>query len=194
MKIEAKITIVLLLLFLTPLPVMAAGLPWLDHRAPFDFVFSNHIDTHQQTQILPDGTLQGYLYVVFTGEKTDDGIPYAEHDNCNERDVSCQIGWEIRGIPGAAVFLTHVMGDHPLWAVPRSEIPMPGSYTHFHWTGLPEHAGDIPYSDELISGYFLQLTARDTFIFRHGDEEIPVVNGEDNSTHINIISATTVLP
>lgn len=179
---------------LSSFPVMAGGVAWRDHQAPFDFLFSNHLDTHQQAQVLPDGTLLGFLYISFTGETNSDGIPYAEHKNCNEYGAECQVGWEVRGIPGVATFVTHVMGDHPLWAVPRSDIPMPGGYTHFHWLGGPEHAENIQASDALVSGYFLQLTAKDTFIFRHGNEEILVTNGMDNSTHLNIISAEIILP
>jgi len=194
MKTIPMLIILSVVALLSATPVRAGGLPWLDHQAPFDFLFSNHFDTHQQSQELPDGTLLGYLYIAFTGERDSDGIPYAEHKNCNQDGVKCQVGWEIRGIPGAATLVTHVKGEHPLWAVPRNRIPMPGGYTHFHWTGLPEQSEDIPYSDEPVAGYFIQLTAKDTFIFKHGNEEILVVNGEDNSTHINIISDGIALP
>ena len=189
MKTIIRTTILFCGILLSSFPAMAGGLAWRDHKAPFDFLFSNHLDTHQQTQMLPDGTLLGYLYISFTGETNSDGIPYAEHKNCYQEGVSCSVGWEIRGLPGTATFVTHNSGEHPLWAVARSDIPMPGGYTHFHWLGMPEHAKDISYGDDPVAGYFLQLTAKDTFIFKHGGEKILVVNGMDNSTHINIISA-----
>jgi hypothetical protein len=103
--------------------VFADGLPWRNHAKPFDFLFGGHIDTHQQTKVLPDGTLFGNLYITFTGETDEDGIPIAEHRDCNDEGVVCRVGWEIKGIPGSAVFFTHQAGDHPIWEVERSGIP-----------------------------------------------------------------------
>ena len=54
--------------FMSQATVLAEGLPWLDQQYPYDFIFGNHIDTHQQTMVLPDGTLQWVLYIEFTGE------------------------------------------------------------------------------------------------------------------------------
>lgn len=169
----------------------AEGLPWKDHEAPFDFMFENHIDSHQQIQVLPDGSLFGYLYITFTGEKNADGVPIAEHKNCNDEGVDCSVGWEIRGVPGHATFLSHQMGDHPVWQVSRSHIPVPGAYTHFHWLGFPDHAHDLPITGEPVSGYFIQLTGKDTFVFKHGNDEVLVTNGLDNATHINIVSGAS---
>lgn len=42
-------------------------------------------------------------------------------------------------------------------------------------------------------GYFLELTAKNTFVFRHGDEEILVTPGIDLATHLNIVSSFPVL-
>lgn len=168
--------------------VFAGNLPWRNHANPFDFLFENHIDTHQQTQMLPDGTLFGYLYITFTGETDENGIPIAEHRNCENEGVVCRVGWELKGIPGSAVFFTHQTGDYPVWEVERTEIPQPGAYTHFHWQGPPQKAHDLVLTGEAMNGYFLQLTARDTFVFRHGDYEVLVTNGLDNATHLNIAS------
>jgi hypothetical protein len=38
-------------------------------------------------------------------------------------------------------------------------------------------------------GYFLELTAKDTFVFKHGNEEILVTPGLDLATHLNIVSS-----
>lgn len=131
------------------------------HDEPFDFLFGNHIDTHQETRLTIDKAtglpkrLFGKFYVIFTGE-TDSvsGLPIArhprglseEHDERCGISVDCTVGWIMRGIPGAAKFLYHSGvndNDHPVWMVNRAEeasapspgmvIPQPGSYTHFHW-------------------------------------------------------------
>ena len=60
--------------------------------------------------------------------------------------ISCVVGWDMDGQPGAAKFLYHdgVNGnDHPVWMVNRAEeagapapgmvIPQPGYYSHYHW-------------------------------------------------------------
>ena len=131
------------------------------HDPPFDFLFGNHIDTHQETNMKLDkdtgnaDNLFGKFYIIFTGEIDEaSGLPIAHHprglsDDHDERcgvTVDCVTGWEMRGVPGAAKFLYHsgVNGnDHPVWMVNRAEedsaptsgmvIPQPGSYTHFHW-------------------------------------------------------------
>jgi hypothetical protein len=166
----------------------ASGLPWKDHQRPFDFTFGNHIDTHQQMQVLPDGSLFGYLYISFTGESDENGIPIAQHKDCNAEGVRCSVGWEIRGLPGEATFVSHQMGDHPIWEVNRAELPTPGAYTHFHWLGWPEHAHELLPTGEPMPGYFIQLIAKDTFLFKHGNDQVLVTNGSDNATHINIVS------
>ena len=133
------------------------------HKAPYDFFFDNHLDTHQETNLTLDGTtgdpypesLLGKLYIYFTGD-TDpvSGLPIARHprgagthnEECGVDNIDCVVGWEIRGLPGAAKFISHsgVNGDdHPIWMVNRAVeafdpepgmvIPQPGSYSHFHW-------------------------------------------------------------
>ena len=168
----------------------AGGLKWRDQRAPFDFIFGNHIDTHQQTMVLPRGELFGYLYVEFTGEYTDDGYPIAKHVDCYNESAECTIGLQWRGVPGEATFAYHEMGDHPLWLVNRDQIPQPGAYSHFHWLGDPPMAMGLmegmPYE-----GYFLELKAKDTFAFKHGSDVILVTPGLDLATHLNIV---TVFP
>jgi len=119
------------------------------HKAPRDFLFDNHIDTHQETglQLAKDGTpehLSGFFYVIYTGAiDAASGLPIARHprgvamgEDCNDKATGCVVGWQIDGVPGEAKFLYHngVNGDdHPVWLVNRRDIVQPGSFTHFHW-------------------------------------------------------------
>lgn len=134
----------MLSLMLSSLAVQAAGNQQL-HENPYTFFFGNHIDTHQETKLNNDGTLKGRFYIYFTDD-TDEatGLPVARHprgaghdEECGVDPIECVVGWEILAVPGEASFLSHsgVNGDdHPVWMVgSRSEIPQPGSYTHFHW-------------------------------------------------------------
>ena len=43
-------TIFILFTVILSFNVYASSYPWRDHRRPFDFEFSNHFDTHQQSQ------------------------------------------------------------------------------------------------------------------------------------------------
>ena len=120
------------------------------HDAPYDFLFDNHIDPHQQTILRTRRggpvSLFGFFYVIFTGA-TDpvSGLPVARHprgagqnEECGVDDINCVVGWIMRGKPGVAKFLYHsgVNGeDHPVWMVNRVDIPQPRSFTHFHWIG-----------------------------------------------------------
>jgi hypothetical protein len=53
--------------------------PWREHQPPFIFVFGNEIDGQQQTRQGSDGSLDGYLYVQYTGVVTHDNLPVATH-------------------------------------------------------------------------------------------------------------------
>ena len=162
--------------------------PWRDHAEPFSFLFGNHFDSHQQTRLLNNGNLYGYLYITFTGEEVG-GIGVAEHCENSTPAEDCVVGWIMRGKPGEANFVYHD-GDHPIWLVfGRDEIPQPGAYGHFHWLGEPQSAGDLTEDDNPYAGYFLQLRAVKRFYFRHADEDILVVPGLDIATHINIVSS-----
>jgi hypothetical protein len=116
---------------------------WDDDALASDFLFGNHIDTHQQTRLRRNGKLSGVLLVYFTGEIDEaSGLPVAKHprgemhDEVCGVDLDCVVGWKLRGIKGSAKFLFHsgVNGnDHPVWLVDRTAIPQPGTYSHFHW-------------------------------------------------------------
>jgi hypothetical protein len=193
---------------------------------PFDFLFGNHIDTHQETRLNNKGELDGFFYIIFTGD-TDgaSGLPIARHprgasqnEECDVDAIVCVAGWHISGKLGEAVFLFHngVNGDdHPVWLVNRVNIPQPGSYTHFHWITNDEEAptqttdpradieGSIPdecnqqnggqletagAADEICPGWFLEIRAVRSFAFDHGGEIIPVYAGDDNATHLNLVT------
>lgn len=170
----------------------AAGYPWKNHAAPYDFLFGNDFDTHQQTRSTQAGALAGFLYVHYTGAVTSDRLPVAHHGNCGE--VACDVGWIVRGEPATAAFLYHVEGDHPVWLVDRRDLPQPGAYVHFHWLGsMPSNAGDVR------GGYLLELQAVKAFCFIHdeGGESgtcearggVVVRAGIDVATHSNIVAS-----
>lgn len=213
------------------------------HAAPFDFLFGNHIDTHIQLKLKTrkDGSakkLRGSFYIIFTDDKGEplgidlaSGLPIARHPRGTNKDhdetcgvspnIVCVVGWRMRGLPGAAKFISHngVNGDdHPIWMVNRAEeesapapgmvIPQPGSYTHFHWVTRSsidpratlvldecdkQKAGQLEDLEptavnEVCQGWFLQITARKNFAFKHGGEIIPVRKGIDNRSHLNTVT------
>jgi len=174
----------------------AAG-EWRNHAAPLDFLFDNEIDTHQQTRLTHAGGLFGFFYIKFSGQVTTDGYRIAKHVDCN-KESGCTVGWLLRGQRGTGTFLYHVMGEHPVWLVRRSDIPQPGGYSHFHWLGSAH-----PMPNESRNGYFLELTALDTFCFVHHEHaEVPtspanceghagviVTPGLDLATHLNIVAS-----
>lgn len=170
--------------------------PWREHQHPFSFVFGNAIDSHQQTRLERNGDLNGYLYVRYTGVVTQDGYRVATHVNCDTVD-DCSVGWTIQGKPASAKLVSHPMHDHPLFWIGRPDIPQPGGYAHFHWTGM---AMPMPHLE--VDGYLLELTAVNSFCFIHHGAEaaidaatcrdnggIKVDRGLDLSTHLNIVTS-----
>jgi len=146
LKNQHYVLIIAILFFSSGLSTARAG----DfHAPPRDFLFGNHIDTHQETKLKLDKTgntlsLFGFFYIIFTGATDpDSGLPIARHPRgvshnevCGVDDIKCVKGWNINGVPSEAKFLYHngVNGDdHPVWLVNRVDIPQPGSFTHFHW-------------------------------------------------------------
>jgi len=201
-------------------------LPWPSRAASInDFIFGNHIDTHQNTTLkVINGEpirLRGDFLIIFTGE-TDpaSGLPVARHPEGaaqNEEcavDVDCEVGWDIKAFPGEAKFLFHTGAngeDHPVWLVNRIQIPQPGSYTHFHWitsSSNDPRANEVPFEcnaqnagnlvtlaeDVTCPGWFLQITAVQSFAFKHGNEIVPVIRGEDNATHLNLLTNYAEVP
>ena len=108
--------------------------------------------------------------------------------------------------------------DHPVWMVNRAEeglapapgmvIPQPGYYSHFHWISKgstdpredfvspacdKSSAGaleDDPDSavNEICEGWFLQIKATQSFLFKHGGETILIRKGSDIRSHLNIVT------
>ena len=176
--------------FITNMEAEAGGHPWKDHAKPYDFIFGNHIDSHQQTKLKKNGDLFGFLYITFIGEK--DGVPVAEHCDNDTTADECEVGWIIRGkfIGGdnRPTFVYHEE-DHPTWlVVSRNDIPQPGSFSHFHWLGSPDGGGGFIQGDRR-DGYFIELQAVDEFYFRHNNEDLLVMPGIDISTHVNIVGS-----
>jgi hypothetical protein len=173
-----------------------------DHASAFSFLFGNPIDSHQQSQLLDNGEILGFLYIVFTGEVTPEGYPVAHHCNEDTPSRDCVIGWFLHGKPGQATFLYH-NADHPVWLVnSRNDILQPGSYAHFHWI-TDQSTDPRPVTDPRCNamtpeklepgstcpGYFLELRALKRFAFLHGGERILVDPGVDIATHINIVAS-----
>jgi hypothetical protein len=168
--------------------------PWRHHAAPFNFMFGNDIDTHQQTRTVTGGSLFGFFYVRFTGVVTKDRYGVATHVDCNAF-ADCTVGWILHGASTNASFLYQVPPDHPVFLVARPDIPQPGAYAHFHWLGSQPPAGTS------AEGYLLQLTAADRFCFVHHDAGVATSNrtcrenggvnvdpGIDIATHLNIVT------
>lgn len=169
--------------------------PWRAHEAPFSYRFGNEIDGHQQTRLARDGSLDGYLYIQYTGVVTKDNYAVATHTDCGTVS-DCVVGWRIDGKPSSAKLVLQPMHDHPVFLMTRSSIPQPGAYAHFHWTGMTM---PMPYLS--VSGYVLQLAAVNRFCFIHHGAEaamnaascrdnggVEVNPGLDIATHLNIVT------
>lgn len=167
--------------------------PWRDHARPYDFLFGNDFDSHQETKETRDDGLSGYLYIAFTGVTTCDGYRVATHVDCNATH-HCTVGWLMKGRPTEATLIAPDQGGHPLWSLPRTQIPQPGAYSHFHFLG------SMPMEGESAEGYLLELTSIDRFCFiHHGvDRAVPSKTCEENggirvrpgvdiATHLNIV-------
>jgi hypothetical protein len=170
--------------------------PWRNHAAPFNFLFGNEIDTHQQTRQTRERNLFGFFYIQFTGIVTKDFYRVATHVDCNAAASDCTVGWTLSGKPVQAKFLYQVDDDHPVFLVRRADIPQPGAFAHFHWLG------SMPAPGAIAEGYLLQLTAVDKFCFiHHGAESatsaktcrsnggVNVDLGIDIATHLNIVTS-----
>jgi hypothetical protein len=164
-------------------PVSAAGYPWRDHVAPFDFLFGNEIDTHQQShQVGGDSRIQGFLYIHYTGEIID-GIPVGEHTDCGAMPEACVAGWSFNGVRAEGTFIAH--DGLPLFCVDAQTVRRKRGDSHFHWLGDPAMGmGLVP--GQTYDGYLIRLVAHDTFYFRHHDDLTLVTSGIDTLSHANV--------
>lgn len=159
--------------------------PWRAHTEPFEFTFNNMIDSHQQSFIDRNDVLHGFIYIHFTGEYTEGGVPIARKTNCEIEE--CSVGWVIKGFPYQA---TLVNKGPRVWQVDPTGLPEQPGYTHFHWTGNPYKPHDLVLgSPTLYDGYLLKRVAVTTFYWvggsgggqggSGGDGETVVCGGED---------------
>ncbi len=115
MKTKLAILVSLSLLVLLGVSAVMAddgGYPWKDHASPYDFLFGNMIDSHQQSRVNPKGKLRGFIYIHYTGEFTEDGYPIAQKAHCDRE--ACDIGWSCQGNQGGS----------------RTGVPQPAHLAH----------------------------------------------------------------
>lgn len=162
--------IITIFVFLIPLSTSTAfagkldddsSYPWQSHRAPFDFQFGNMIDTHQQSKLKKE-KLQGFIYIHYTGEYTEDGIPIARKADCYNEE--CSVGWVIKGIPYTG---TLVNKGPRIWQIEPDGLPKELGYTHFHWEGGPQKPHGLTVGNS-YNGYLLKRVAVTTFYWLGG--------------------------
>jgi len=193
MKNPVLLSTAISILALPPLASATDLHAWNNHASPLTFLFGNEIDGHQQSSAQENGGLFGFLYVHFTGTITKDGHRVATHVDCGSVP-DCSVGWVMFGKARTATFLYQEMDDHPVFLIPRRDLPQPGAYSHFHRVGH-----DVQSSGP---GYILDLVAIDSFCFIHHDAEsasatktcvenkgVPVSPGIDASTHLNVVTS-----
>lgn len=144
------------------------GYSWKGHNAPFTFKFNNLIDNHQQTRLLPNGWLQGFIYIQFTGE-TIDGIPVARRVNCDDPTLDCRVGWETVGIPVQGATL--VQKGPRLWSIAEELLPPDPEFVHFHWVGGPKKPCGLVLNEVPYGGYLFKRTAVTTFYWLGGNDD-----------------------
>ena len=161
-----------------PFAVWAVGPKWNDNEHPFNFLFGNIFDTHQQSMISGNqDTLTGFFYIRYVGGDNPDGLPNAQHGTET-------VGWLLDGVPVVDAKVIDLSGQHPVWCIDPVYIPRAKGYSHFHWTGDPQSRGGLVLGEEK-DGYVLKLTAIDAFFFEHGG--YPIVPGIDYDSHHNIV-------
>jgi len=167
---KKKLSILLLVLVVSLLLVTQAtyaddpdeDYPWNNHSLPFDFLFGNMIDTHQQSKLNPQGKLHGFLYIHYTGELTADGYPIARKANCLIE--SCDVGWVINGKPITATLLQK---GPRIWLVDPADLANQDGYSHFQWVGNPTSPHGLEVG-QVYSGILLRRIAPTPFFWLGG--------------------------
>ena len=144
------------------------GFPWDKHAGKFNFLFGNLIDNHQQTRLLKNGQLQGYIYIQFTDE-TIDGIPVARRANCDDPRLDCRVGWEIKGVPIQDACL--LQKGPRIWRIAEDALPSDPEFVHFHWKGTPKKPCGLELDKEPYDGYLFKRTAVTTFYWLGGNDD-----------------------
>lgn len=175
-----------ILLLGTTTALAGSSYPWRDHAPPFDFLFGNHIDTHQQGKLTGNEDYRGFFYIKYTGTETIEGVPDATHENCANNPGNCIVGWRLKGVPVTAEYLGHPAGEHPSWCVDPTDLPKETGYSHFHWLNVSDHASGLTVGNA-YDGYLIKLTAIDTFYFEHHGGFL-VTPGLDIETHANVVT------
>ena len=71
-KIRIRLTLIYILTIFIFSPWSFTAFAAEFHEEPYDFLFDNHIDTHQETRLkLKNGepvSLNGFFYIIYTGE------------------------------------------------------------------------------------------------------------------------------
>lgn len=138
----------------------------------------------------------------------------SHNEVCGVDPIDCLVGWTFTAKQASAKFLFHagVNGDdHPVWLINRVDIPQPGAYSHFHWianqlNGTTDSRGSAISADcdknmasqletqeptainDVCDGWFIRLIAIREFVFEHGGEKITIRRGNDNSSHLNLVT------
>lgn len=143
-----------------------ADYPWRFHAGPFSFKFYNQIDSHQQSRIVDGGKLQGFLYIHYTGEYTDDGLPVAERAKCPhlENLEDCRVGWILTGVPISATLVTK---SPRIWSIDLADLPREPGYNHFQWLGEPHTPHELVIGLE-YPGMLLKRIAPEPFFWLGG--------------------------
>ena len=152
---------------------LEVGYPWRSHKGPLNFTFNNMIDSHQQSQDDNKGRLHGFIYIHFTGEHTEDGIPIARKANCEVEE--CSVGWVIKGFSYQA---TLVNKGPRIWLMDSAGLPKEPGYTHFHWYGMPQKPNGLTLNNS-YNGYLLKRVAVTTFYWLGGSGSGGGCSGDD---------------
>jgi hypothetical protein len=165
--------IVTLLLVATAVFADEGFYPWQDHAAPYDFLFGNLIDNHQQSKLAGRDMLQGFIYIQFTGEEKE-GAPVAVRADCENPELDCRVGWKFKAIPISA----ELVSTKPrVWLVDESQLPAGPQYLHFHWSGAEDDEVNNPQKPcglvigHEYDGYLMQRVAVTSFFWLGGNPE-----------------------
>jgi len=182
MKKALSVIFVFSMIVMWATPALAAGYPWGNHAAPFDFLFGNEIDSHQQSKAVGAARLQGFLYIHYTGE-TVNGVPVAEHTDCNAMPEACFAGWAFQGVKMEARLVSADM--LPVFCTDARVLAKLPGFSHFHWIGDPMMGMDL-VPGQVYQGYLMRMVAQSKFYFRHHETLTLVTPGVDTVSHANI--------